>query len=165
MNSLLTTLCPDNKCFKTMDCLFSSGPALLKQWSRSSFKELRLVSCKRPPCACRGRQASRGHSLPARESARELLLPFSLQAWARGSSTGLYSVLSSSETSSSVCHVQELEPAVPAPRDPSPRLDEGRHFNPCELNQPLPSLSRFYQAFATTISKMVYVPSSVLQGL
>jgi hypothetical protein len=31
-----------NKRLKTMDCLFSSGPAVLEQWSRSSPNELRI---------------------------------------------------------------------------------------------------------------------------
>lgn len=32
-----------------MDCLFSSGSAMLEQWSRSSFKEPHLVSHRGPP--------------------------------------------------------------------------------------------------------------------
>ena len=42
-----------NKCLKTMNCLFSLGPAVLEQWSRSSSKELLLISLRRPPCASR----------------------------------------------------------------------------------------------------------------
>jgi hypothetical protein len=36
-----------------MNCLFSLGPAVLEQWSRSSSKELLLISLRRPPCASR----------------------------------------------------------------------------------------------------------------
>jgi hypothetical protein len=44
MISFITTLCHDNKCLKTMDCLFLSGSAMLEQWSRPSSKELCLQS-------------------------------------------------------------------------------------------------------------------------
>lgn len=51
MVSFITTLCHDNKCFKTTELHLLIWIRCRKQWSRSSSKEPHLVSCRRPPSA------------------------------------------------------------------------------------------------------------------
>ena len=80
-----------NQGLKTRNCLFSSGSAMLVQWSRSSSKEPHLISHRRPlhsqpwsppSLAKLPAQASLGRTLSSqRESAGAFFLPFSL--WSR----------------------------------------------------------------------------------
>ena len=119
--SLITTLCHDNKCLKTMYSLLSLGPTVSNNGAGHSLKSstsniLQVASLCSQPCSSSSQAAktSLGHSPSSPpEPAWECLLPFSLQPRVRTSSLVTYSILSSSGTPSSICGVQELQSALP----------------------------------------------------
>lgn len=79
---LITTLCHDNKCFKDMDCLFSSGSSVGSNGAGLCLNPFNFLSqslhqAKLPT------QARQGLSPPCRTQPESSLLPFTLQPQAR----------------------------------------------------------------------------------
>jgi hypothetical protein len=88
--SLITTLHHSNKWFKTMDCLFSSGSAMLEQWSRTSsraasnhLQKASLLSQPRFPMSQATCPSKPKTLVPKGPSQSSLVLPLSLWLWAR----------------------------------------------------------------------------------
>jgi hypothetical protein len=157
----ITTLCHDNKSLKTIDYLFSSGSAVLEEWSRSSSKELCLISCKRPPFdlnhglyqAKPPVRTSQGHPHP-QVTQPELSSPlFSHQPWAKCRPMSPHSILSSAMACSGVQPGDLWTNSWRFPRDhrlhiPTPRAES------CSFSQPNGYLSWVHTVKLPTSTSM-----------